>query len=252
MSNSNDYACVRRYKTVLGALCTVNITGTYNVYDKKRIAGVLNVGKTIFDSRQKEVCLIGYDKAVNQEAVQIIAVARSREDKEDVLVCAPAGRIFYEPKICLLTSKYLPLDKYSFVCLYEKSCGAVLYTEDEGQRKYILITNISGHIGFPKGHIEQGENEKQTARREIYEETGVNAKLIEGFRQSYNYYINGFIKKRAVYFLAHFCQDDIKMNIREISEYRLVSYEQAMTILNFKHDRDILESADKFIDSLGD
>ena len=116
----------------------------------------------------------------------------------------------------------------------------------------MLITNISGHIGFPKGHIENDENEKQTALREIYEETGVNAELIEGFRHSYNYYINGFIKKRAVYFLAHFNKEDIKMNIREISEYRLVTFEQAMAILNFKHDRDIISSADEFINSIED
>lgn len=252
MSNSNDYARIKEYKTVLGSFCTVQVTSTYNVYEKKHFLGVLNVGKTTFDEKVYTACLIGFEKTVTNEHAQIIAVARNNQSDEEVLVCAPSGKIYYEPRICKTTKKVLPCEEYSFVCLYEKSCGAVLYTEDEGKRLYMLITNISGHIGFPKGHIENNENEKQTALREIYEETGVNAELIEGFRHSYNYYINGFIKKRAVYFLAHFNKEDIKMNIREISEYRLVTFEQAMAILNFKHDRDIISSADEFINSIED
>ena len=69
----------------------------------------------------------------------------------------------------------------------------VFCKKKDGKRKYILITNISGHIGFPKGHIESGENEKQTALREIYEETGVHTTIIDGFREFYNYKINNFI-----------------------------------------------------------
>ena len=37
---------------------------------------------------------------------------------------------------------------------FEKTAGAVMFTEKDGMRKYLLIRNESGHIGFPKGHIE--------------------------------------------------------------------------------------------------
>ena len=40
------------------------------------------------------------------------------------------------------------------------------------------------------------------------------------------------------------------MNIMEISEYRLVTFKEALAILNFKHDRDILTKADEFINNL--
>ena len=125
-----------------------------------------------------------------------------------------------------------------------------MYTNVDGKRKYILITNISGHIGFPKGHIEYGETEKQTALREMYEETGVHTSIIDGFREFYNYKINNFIKKKAIYYLAEFDVKDIQMNIMEISEYHLLSFDEAMKILNFRHDKKILEKADKFIDEL--
>ena len=125
-----------------------------------------------------------------------------------------------------------------------------MYTNDGGERKYILITNISGHIGFPKGHIEYGETEKQTALREIYEETGVRTTIIDGFREFYNYKINNFIKKKAIYYLAEFDPKDIKMDIMEISEYHLLTYDEAMKLLNFRHDKKVLEKADRFIDEL--
>ena len=56
--------------------------------------------------------------------------------------------------------------------------------------------------------------------------------------------------KKAVYFLACFDEKDIKMNIREISEYRLVTYDGAKKILGFKHDKDILQKANEFADML--
>ena len=40
------------------------------------------------------------------------------------------------------------------------------------------------------------------------------------------------------------------MNIMEISEYHLLSFDEAMKILNFRHDKKILEKADRFIDEL--
>ena len=39
------------------------------------------------------------------------------------------------------------------------------------------------------------------------------------------------------------------MNIMEISEYRLLNYQQADEILNFRHDKRILEKAELFIKS---
>ena len=40
------------------------------------------------------------------------------------------------------------------------------------------------------------------------------------------------------------------MNIREISEYRLLNFSEAIELLNFKHDKELLEKADKFIDNI--
>ena len=34
----------------------------------------------------------------------------------------------------------------------EESCGAILFTKEEGKRLYILIMEANGSYGLPKGH----------------------------------------------------------------------------------------------------
>ena len=58
--------------------------------------------------------------------------------------------------------------------VYEKSCGAlVVRQEEQGNRMYILMIRHrpGGYRSFPKGHVEAGETERQTAVREVREET---------------------------------------------------------------------------------
>ena len=252
MANLNDFSFKNNARQILGSTCMVNVKRSYRAFLSGKFAGYLNFGYTTMGKQGvKEVILIGENIPVNKFNGQIIAVARDKRGaKDDIYIAARENSIFYEPNIIKLVDKFIPEGSADYICYYEKSCGAVMYTNDGGERKYILITNISGHIGFPKGHIEYGETEKQTALREIYEETGVHTTIIDGFREFYNYKINNFIKKKAIYYLAAFNPQDIKMDIMEISEYHLLPYDEAMKLLNFRHDKKILEKADKFIDAL--
>jgi 8-oxo-dGTP pyrophosphatase MutT (NUDIX family) len=252
MANLNDFSFKNNARQILGSTCTINVKRSYRAFLSGKFAGYLNFGYTTMGKQGvKEVILIGENIPVNKFNGQIIAVARDKSGtKDDIYIAAKENSIFYEPNIIKLVDKFIPEGSADYICYYEKSCGAVMFTEKDGERKYILITNISGHIGFPKGHIEYAETEKQTALREIYEETGVHTTIIDGFREFYNYKINNFIKKKAIYYLAEFNPEDIKMDIMEISEYHLLPYEGAMKLLNFRHDKKILEKADKFIDEL--
>lgn len=56
----------------------------------------------------------------------------------------------------------------------EKSCGAVVYKEDNGELKFLLVYQNNGHYSFPKGHMEEGETELETTIREIKEETNLD------------------------------------------------------------------------------
>lgn len=245
----NDYAVRNNARALLGASCAVTVKRSYRAFKDGRFAGYLNCGYTTLPKvGAKEVILIGENLPVAKFSGQIIAIAHDKSGaKDDVLIAARENSVYYEPHIACLVERFFAKDETEFVCFYEKSCGAVLFSGKGADRRYILITNISGHIGFPKGHIEYGESEKQTALREVYEETGVHTELIDGFREFYNYRINSFIRKKAIYYLAAFDPADVRMNIREISEYRLLSYEEAMETLGFRHDKKILEKAEAFI-----
>jgi 8-oxo-dGTP pyrophosphatase MutT (NUDIX family) len=53
-----------------------------------------------------------------------------------------------------------------------RKCGIIMYNMDT--KKYLLVYGKkSQKWGFPKGHMEKGESEEETARRELFEETGI-------------------------------------------------------------------------------
>ncbi len=250
MADWNNAVYYRSTRYLLGKKVRVTVDSTY----RKKLpgrgykyinCGMANVGK----GEAKRTFIIGEERPVDSFTGRIIAVAKVKDTKQEYYIVSPERTVFYEPDIEFLVGKYIDVPgKIDYICLNEKSCGAVLYTYKDGIRYYVLIKNMSGHIGFPKGHVEFGENEHKTAEREIYEETGIHTKITDGFRESYRYTINGFIHKEAIYFVASFnSETEIKMQIMEISEYMLVTFEQALKILNYPHDRTVMRKADNFI-----
>ena len=130
---------------------------------------------------------------------------------------------------------------------FEKTCGAVMFTEKDGMRKYLLIKNESGHIGFPKGHIEYRESESETADREVFEETGLKFEQFGNFRMEYTYTTKQNTVKTGVFFIGHYDYREPKIQEDEILEDWLLSYIDAVRILNFPEDRALLEAAEKYI-----
>ena len=71
----------------------------------------------------------------------------------------------------------------------EKSCGVLVLRQQEEELYVVLLRHrFGGHWSFPKGHVEAGESERQTALREVREETGLSGiKLLDGFRAEIPY-----------------------------------------------------------------
>lgn len=145
---------------------------------------------------------------------------------------------------------------------FEKLCGAVTYCNDGGIIKYILIKNLSGHIGFPKGHAENGENELETAKREVFEETGLYPLFDAKFRHSFTYTVprqchstdkKTALHKTAVYFIGTFSAKDIaniKIQEEEVLNWWLVPYKEALRLLNKHTDRRLLTLANSRIEQI--
>ena len=121
------------------------------------VAGVLGG-----DGEAQDVYILGVDRPVERFRGRVIAVIRRAEDREEKWVAAPEGAVFFEPEIRAavdFTERYF---RSSYRCLFEKACGAVLFSEDGGERRYLLVQGHNGRVGFSKGHIEgtRGRNHR--------------------------------------------------------------------------------------------
>ena len=131
---------------------------------------------------------------------------------------------------------------------YEKSCGAIVYRKYHGNTEILLARNLkSGHWSFPKGHMEEGETEEETARREIKEETGLDVLLDTGFRETVSYSPKRNTKKTVVYFVAIPTSHDLVPQKDEISELRWQEIGQASALLTYENDKITVSKAKSFI-----
>ena len=132
----------------------------------------------------------------------------------------------------------------------EKSCGAVVFVRGSEGVKYIMIQQRLGHWCFPKGHVEGSETEQETALREIGEETGLKVRIEDGFRHELEYSPKTGVWKKVVYFLAERCGGELRLQPEEVSDCRECSFDEAMKLITYENDRQLLLAADKFISSL--
>lgn len=160
------------------------------------------------------------------------------------LIIAPEGEIFYEPDIRerLGALRNVKLEKIS--CLYEKSCGAIVIYRDGDRYKTLLVRNHNGrNYSFPKGHVEKGETEQQTAVREVREETGLDVEIIDSFREVADYCPFGKIKKRVVFFMAQTFSDKVRIQEEEIDSCIWVDLFEAHHRCTYDNDLRVIRRA---------
>lgn len=203
------------------------------------------------DGEELDVYLLGVNEPVTEYTAKIIGIAHREDDVEDKLVAAPTNMIFYQNKIAEAIHFQEQYYKTTVEAIYEKSAGAVVYTVLDDKIKYLLIKSQNGDIGFPKGHIEQGENEEAAALRDIYEETSIKAELTDDFKAKIEYTMPNGKSKTVIYFTAVYANQMPKHNDGfEHNEYMLLEYDDALKSLSFDNMKDILIKADKAISKL--
>lgn len=129
----------------------------------------------------------------------------------------------------------------------EKSCGAVIFAEPDGERLFLLERMRKGHVSLCKGHVEPGETEHETAAREIREETALQVRFLDGFRESIQYSPFPGSMKTVVFFLAHAGATETAPQPDEVSEILWLPEEAALRTLTFDSDADVLRKAAEFL-----
>ena len=135
---------------------------------------------------------------------------------------------------------------------YEYSCGAVVFTRIGGEPHYVLVrakNQPEGCHGFPKGHMEPGETEEQTALREIYEEVGLRVRLLPGFRAETEYPLPcpPDTRKRVVFFLAEYENQEVTVQESELNAVTIAPWPQALELTQYADSKKILTDAHAFL-----
>jgi 8-oxo-dGTP pyrophosphatase MutT (NUDIX family) len=129
----------------------------------------------------------------------------------------------------------------------EFSAGGVVVRGDE----MIVIVPVKRAadgrrvVGLPKGHLDGDETPQQAARREVTEETGVDAELVEELgdvRYVYERHARR-VQKVVRFFLFEYRSGDVADHDHEIEEARWVPLRDAAAQLTYAGEREMVERA---------
>ena len=130
----------------------------------------------------------------------------------------------------------------------EKSCGCIIIND---RNEVLLIHHNAGHWDFPKGHMEEGETEVQTAIREVKEETNIDVEVNEEYRYSTQYSPKEDVIKEVIYFLAKNISDNRQAQLEEVSEVKWFSMKDAIDKITYDNSRGILIQLKKDLEKKG-
>ena len=152
--------------------------------------------------------------------------------------------------------------KKFFLISLEKSAGAVIFHYENNERKFLLLHYPSGHWDFPKGHMEKGETEEMTLRRETFEETGIqDLNIVSGFRKTISYFYNAkgqerekrrkngqniHIWKKVVYYGAETHEREIKIS-DEHTEYIWLPFDEALEKITFDNSKRVIKKLNHYL-----
>jgi len=136
------------------------------------------------------------------------------------------------------------------------SAGGVIYRKTgSGNIEVALISVKGGKVwGLPKGTAEKGENLARTAHREVREETGLDGRIIEKIGHIEYFYSlkEGGGQPRRIFkivyfFLMEYLSGNVADHDHEVDECRWVPIEEAIGLMRFKDEKEVLSKALRMI-----
>ena len=121
---------------------------------------------------------------------------------------------------------------------------------------FCLIQDSKGYWGFPKGHVDPGEQHEQAARRELEEEAGISEVKLDASRMfTERYIVTGKGKewdKTVTYFLGYVADRQNQTSVafkKEIPDMRWFTYSEAKETIR-PQSRALLEEVQTYLESM--
>ena len=223
----------RKTSEMLGRIVTVTVdrpigychNGTVYPINYGFLPGVMGG-----DGEEQDAYILGVTEPVESFTGRVVGVIRRKNDSEDKLVVAPEGQTYHQGEIAEATYFIERYFQSTIDCLVRKSCGIVPFRTVNGRQEFLILFQSNNCWSFPKGHMDAGETERETALRELYEETGLVASFVSDARVELSYDVRPPVKKEVVLFLGE--TDGVPaLQQSEIRSCRWVSREDLVRFL---------------------
>lgn len=167
-------------------------------------------------------------------------------------------------KLPVFKPLYSLLRFFGYPVIWETSIGAVVFRVVAGERRYLLLHYPSGHFDFVKGHVEAGETEEMTLRRETEEESGIKDITVFPHRISirFFYVAKGTEREKRlrrgqgiwIFKVVHFYPAETKTETVALSDehqgFAWENYDTAMKRVTFNNAKRVLRETEEYLKSL--
>jgi 8-oxo-dGTP pyrophosphatase MutT (NUDIX family) len=127
----------------------------------------------------------------------------------------------------------------------EFSAGGVVVRRMQG-RPFVAVVRVRDEIlALPKGHPDGEESAAEAARREVREETGLEADLVERLGEVKYWYVRGGerVMKIVAFFLFRYRSGSVENHDHEVEEALWIPLDEAPRRLAYKGEREMADAA---------
>jgi 8-oxo-dGTP diphosphatase len=136
----------------------------------------------------------------------------------------------------------------------ETSAGGVVFRMDAGHPLYLLIRDSYKNWGFPKGHVESGEQAEAAALREVKEETGLADLAIRAPIDTIDWvfrFRGQLIHKVCHFYLMETADATTSPQLAEgITACRWTRFEDAQSLISYGNARELLRRAQEMLTAI--
>lgn len=134
------------------------------------------------------------------------------------------------------------------------SAGGVAFRRHRGQIEVALISvGADNRWQLPKGQVDKGESTEDAALREVREETGIDAEMIDRIDKVEYWYVSKEqgspvrYHKFVYFFLLRYKSGNVADHDHEVNEARWIEIDEAIKMLAFDSEKKIMAKAKELI-----